>query len=866
MTRNSNSPRIVLLSQWPNAKNGEYELIEKLRQTGYKIAVVDFLGFDVDTGKCINEAALSDEYDFAISFHYFTPKFLTIPTFLWVANPLEFMHLLPDYRDVIIHHLRSYDDYLYNGSDLLKEHIKQVVGSEWQDTGLQFFASCSRKALLEPRLNTDQKNETFDKIFYCGINWERGADRSVGRAHGLLDILQERQAADFYGPRELVGVNTWEGFTSYRGEIPFDGVSISRTMRDYGAVLAVSSPAHMKSQTSSSRVFEGFAAGVPVISDENPHVKHLFGDLVYYFRGTTEQERAESILSALDSIRSNPSDAIERVRRAQAKISEIYCFETCLTRALGAVTGSTTLVSSVTATASKESPSGPTIDIFLFYHDPDTLSGGQTHEFLNITHILKAASVAIERNNAKVRIFYCDPNVAHISETTPVRQNLEWIALNEQQFKLSEWEKLRFGEKVARLANSSTGDFAVFLTQSDCPQYDYFIKPLDWFKSRALADQRTLYIGGFFVNDLSEKAPSYPAYPMNIININASVGLYRWSQKSKEEHQLGQLCFSRDVMKSLDFARLSRFDVLFPVAVILEAVAKNMAVNRARHVLLRVEAGYFRRYHKVFSREVEKGFWAQHYNLLSHYSHELNALYDAFHEFPDIVAIADQVSGYGLSDSGEEASDSGEKGYTAANLTNKEWVKGVAKDWATAFYLQNTSEARRDFAVGTKVTFADGSIRAVVRNQVNGINLMVFLDGTPLNGDLVGYPKPIKPNSENDSIERSSPLRPIYRFLRTLLRFDWRSKKDSDADCFFNVTDQNWVNGVARDWATAFFVANSDNAQSRFTVGKKIKFVDGTIRAIVSTQENGGSLTIFLDGDPLDGAVVGYPHKFSVHK
>lgn len=781
MTKKSINPRIVLLSQWPNAKNGEYELIEKLRQTGYKIAVVDFLGFDVNTGKCINDAALSDEYDFAISFHYFTPKFLNIPTFLWVANPLEFMHLLPEYRGDIIHHLRAYDDYLYNGSDLLKDHIKQVVGSEWQDTGLQFFASCSRTALLEPRLNTHQKNETSEKIFYCGINWERGADRNVGRAQGLLDILQERQAADFYGPRELVGVNTWEGFSSYRGEIPFDGVSMSHTMRDYGAVLAVSSPAHLKSRTSSSRVFEGFAAGVPVISDENPHVKHLFGDLVYYFKGATEQERAESILSAMDRIRSNPSDAVERVRKAQAKITETYCFEKCLARALGAVTGPTTLASSGTATTRNKSPGGPTIDVFLFHHDPYTASDEQNHAFLNTTHILKAASVAIERNNAKVRIFHCDPNITLISETTSVRQNLEWIALDEQQFKISGWDKLRLGKKVAGLTNFSTGDLAVFFTQSDYPQHDYFIKPLDWFQLRGLADQPTLFIGGFFVNDLSEKAPSYPPEPMNIINNNASVGLYRWTQNSPDEHQAGQLCFSRNVIESLDFARVSRFDVLFPIAVVLEAVAKNMAVHRARHVLLRVETGYFRRYHEALGREVEKGFWAQHYELLSNHSHELNALYDAFHESHHIVSIADKISG-----------------------------------------------------------FSSSTVVTPVKRSVE---------------------------KENNSIEPSRPLPSIQRFLKTILRLDSSSSKGSGSnpsDCASNLSDQNWVKGVARDWAAAFFVANSDSARSRFTVGKKIKFADGTTQAITKTEENGHSLIVFLDGDPLDGDVVGYPHKFSV--
>ncbi|MGA2318308.1 MAG: radical SAM protein [Thermodesulfobacteriota bacterium] len=78
-------------------------------------------------------------------------------------------------------------------------------------------------------------------------------------------------------------------------------------------------------------------------------------------------------------------------------------------------------------------------------------------------------------------------------------------------------------------------------------------------------------------------------------------------------------------------------------------------------------------------------------------------------------------------------------------------------------------------------------------------------------------------------------------------------------------TDENWVNGVARSWATAFFVANSIHARSGLTVGKTITFSDGTTRTIVSTKEDGESLIIFLEGVPLDGTVVGYPKKFIVH-
>ena len=376
------NPRILLISQWPGVKNGEYELIQKISRSRFETRVVDILGFDVETGECINGAELSDHYDFAISFHFDTPKFLNVPTYLWIANPLEFMHLRGDYRNVIFHNIRAYDDYLYNGSNLLKRHINNVIGSEWCDSNLEMFPASSQDDLVSTETF---RIENGNKIFYCGVNWERGLD-PAGRAQGLLDILDEAEVADFYGPSKLENNRTWDGFKSYKGEIPFDGVSMSQTMQKYVAVLALSSPAHIKSQTSSSRVFEGFAAGIPVISDENPHVRKLFGDLVYYFSGDSEEERATNIIRLMEEIKNNPGDAQSKVMRAQELMLQRFCFEPCFDLAWENQQQKTSPSSTILE--------NKTLDIFLVHHDPDPDSVGCTSQFLNFEHVVKSASYA----------------------------------------------------------------------------------------------------------------------------------------------------------------------------------------------------------------------------------------------------------------------------------------------------------------------------------------------------------------------------------------------------------------------------------------------------------------------------------------
>jgi hypothetical protein len=628
-------PRVLMIAQWPAIKNAEYELIERVRRTGFPIAVVDFFGFDVRTGKCINGPTLRDEFDFAVSLHYETPKFLDLPTLYWVANPLEFPLAQGNYRTHLIHNLRSYDEYLYNGSDFLKEHIRTIVGEEWRDGGLSFFQSCSRKALLAPRA-PGEPGGSAGKLFYCGVNWEAISDKD-GRAQGLLEILQERGIADFYGPQSILGVNVWGGFTSYRGEIPFDGESMFPAMHAYDAVLALSSPAHIKSRTSSGRVLEGFAAGIPVISDENPHVRGQFGDLVYYFAGATEAKRADAIQAALEDIRSRPGKAVERVREAQALISDKYCFEVCLEQARDAIARTRLAPLPRTGAAT----GGETVvDVFLFFHDPYAPERAPSAPaFANLAHIASAMSWAASRGRVRFRLLHCQPlEAAHALGSA---DGVELVDLGEEVPGGEDWGRLRLGEKMSRLARRSKGDFAVFLTQSDFPQYDYFGKPLQW-RDTTDGAVPAIHIGGFFVSDLSAPAPLNAG---GILRCSASDGLYRWTQNSIAEHQLAQLCFNRPALERLDLQHLERFDVLLPLAAVLDGMARGIVIHRSRHVLLRVEHGHYHRYLDAFRRVSAKGLWAQHYELLSNANHEINALYDVFHESREVVAIADKILG-----------------------------------------------------------------------------------------------------------------------------------------------------------------------------------------------------------------------------
>lgn len=633
------TPRVVLVSQWPSIKNAEYELIERIRRTGFEIAVTDFLGFRVDTRECLAGARLRDDYDFAIAFHYLTPKFLDIPTFLWVANPLEFMHMQGNYGTHIINDLRAYDDYLYNGSETLKSHIRRVVGQEWRDGGLAFDFACSRRAMIAPRAGATRAAN--DKLFYCGVNWEAITDRT-GRAQGLLAALDRRQVAHFFGPARTENVDTWHGFSAYRGEIPFDGESIFPAMHGYEAVLALSSPAHQKSKTSSGRVIEGFASGVPVISDRNAHVHRQFGDLPYYFDGATDEERAAGILAALDRIRARPEEARERVEAAQQLIAREYCFESRL-ESIAAAIGQRRAAPSAAHPAHGDAKPAATrwIDIFLIDHDPYATAGSR----LDLAECAAAARRAVSALRAaspdagSVRLTYVGPS-AWIGQVDPaggVAEPVNRLAVAEEG-----WDAVRLGEKLALAARASDAEFALFLTPAEILHHDHLVKAMDWFARRDDPRAAATFVAGFFSSALEAPAP---ASADGILRNNASNGLHRWSQDSIAKHQLGQFIFNRNALAALDLALLSTFDLLLPVAVVLESQRRRVSLWRSRHLTLRVSHGYYHRYQIAHDAAVQRGFWAQQYELPSNAMHEINGLYDAFNETPEAVQVADRIFG-----------------------------------------------------------------------------------------------------------------------------------------------------------------------------------------------------------------------------
>ena len=118
----------------------------------------------------------------------------------------------------------------------------------------------------------------------------------------------------------------------------------------------------------------------------------------------------------------------------------------------------------------------------------------------------------------------------------------------------------------------------------------------------------------------------------------------------------------------------------------------------------------------------------------------------------------------------------------------------------------------------------------------------------------------------SDSIFAKHPTAEVVASSKGLSLVDLQTSANSQdypSHSTYNLTDSNWTNGVAKNWA-GFFVDNRPTNVAQLSPGKKIAFADGSTRTIVRQEQSGVFLNIYLNGLPLDGSIVGYPKKFKV--
>ena len=332
-TDGSGRASIVVPLTWPKIRNAEYEVIMRLcraaNNIGSRILVTDNDGYpawwsdgaDVDTTRRVAVG----EFNFMVSLHFESPRLLDIYSYYAVWQPIDFYFQFG--YEPSVDKLLTHDDALSCSADRSDAHIRTLMaatGTLPPDPFPYLFHS-PPEPYHEPNVTARSR------LFYVGINWERLGAAGKGRHQLLLQKLEDADLIDIYGPEKLLGVRPWEGFRTYRGELPFDGASVVAAAHRSGICLALSSRPHRADGVMSNRLFEGLAAGNAIIASPHPFIDKYLADVVYELPDTEDDgELFDAVEAIVAEIRSDPKQAAERAREGQGRLRELFSLERCL--------------------------------------------------------------------------------------------------------------------------------------------------------------------------------------------------------------------------------------------------------------------------------------------------------------------------------------------------------------------------------------------------------------------------------------------------------------------------------------------------------------------------------------------------------
>ena len=248
--------------------------------------------------------------DFVIALHFRSPKLTKYPTYgSMVTPPAYFAH-----DDQFVKNILSYDGYL-SSSDPISRWLRDLLYFPQKKFFITpWYITCQHIPYTPPQLGQLQ-------LFYSGTNWD-------GSRYGeLFQQLDKLPYTAIYGP-----ANAWTHIhRSYRGSLPFDGVSILNALNQAGVGLCLHRKEHCDAATPSSRIFEVAASGAIAICQEHGFIRDVFGDSVLYLESTDDPGRLTSqIAEYMQWLANNPSEALNLSKRAYDIFAKRYTLERLL--------------------------------------------------------------------------------------------------------------------------------------------------------------------------------------------------------------------------------------------------------------------------------------------------------------------------------------------------------------------------------------------------------------------------------------------------------------------------------------------------------------------------------------------------------
>ena len=250
------------------------------------------------------------EPDFVLALHFRTPKLTKYPTYGSMVTPPAFFAQ----DEQFVKNILSYDGYLCSSEnidswlrDILYLTQKHYFIAPW-------YTTCQFVPYRPPQIQAP-------RLLYAGTNWD-GA-----RFGGLFERLDAEPYVDVYGPPAA-----WSHITrSYRGTLPFDGVSILNALNEASVGLCLHRREHCDAATPSSRIFEIAAAGAIAICQEHPFIREVFRDSVLYLEPTDDvASTAAQIKEYMQWIVDNREKAFDLSKRAYDVFARSFTLEKLL--------------------------------------------------------------------------------------------------------------------------------------------------------------------------------------------------------------------------------------------------------------------------------------------------------------------------------------------------------------------------------------------------------------------------------------------------------------------------------------------------------------------------------------------------------
>lgn len=249
--------RIALQNAFPNAAHtAEAEWIRRCTRA------CERLGFSA-VSVVTSDDILAARPDCVLATHHFTPKLTSIPTIGLMWNAPAYFEGDAAAHDAIL----SYDGYLC-GSEMI---------AQWVD---DFLTGRGKESVIHDGLMLPSSPDNGPagplpdelRVMYAGIHWD-------GSRHGaIFRHLDGKVPMDIYGPPDA-----WRKHAgSYRGTLPFDGVSVIDALRRSGVALCLHKGEHRAWNCPSMRLFEAAAAGALIITDDFEFPRHWFRNAVLY--------------------------------------------------------------------------------------------------------------------------------------------------------------------------------------------------------------------------------------------------------------------------------------------------------------------------------------------------------------------------------------------------------------------------------------------------------------------------------------------------------------------------------------------------------------------------------------------------------